>query len=232
MKLAVDELADLPALNRRLEAAAPQEILRWAWETFAPDLAATSSFQTQSAPLLHMLHQATPEMRVFFLDTGFHFAETLAFRDRLTAEWDLNLVVLRPKLTAEAFVQEYGELFRSDPRLCCEINKVWPWRAATRSLRAWITGIRRDQTVVRRQTPIIARVSGGVYKICPLAGWTAEAIRRYAREQALPAHPLQARGYASVGCQPCTAPVTEAEAERAGRWPGQNQTECGLHLPR
>jgi phosphoadenosine phosphosulfate reductase len=231
LTMAIPELDDLPALNRQLEETTPQAILRWAWETFAPNIAATSSFQTQSVPLLHMLWQTVPQMRVFFLDTGFHFSETLAFRDYLTSQWNLNLTILRPKLAPEAFLQEYGELFRDNPRLCCEINKVRPWREAILGLKAWITGIRRDQTVVRRKTPIIAREAGGVYKICPLAAWTGEAVDRYGRDHALPPHPLQAQGYRSLGCEPCTNPISEAEAERAGRWPGQGQTECGLHLP-
>jgi phosphoadenosine phosphosulfate reductase len=229
--MARSELDDLPALNRRLEDLAPPEILRWAWETFGPDIAITSSFQTQSVPLLHMVWQTVPQMRVFFLDTGFHFRETLAFRDELVSAWQLNLTILRPALDATAFVQTYGELFREDSRRCCEINKVRPWREAILGLKAWITGIRRDQTVVRRKTPIIAQEAGGIYKICPLVGWTGEAVERYASEHALPPHPLQAKGYRSLGCEPCTNPVSAADDERAGRWPGQGQTECGLHLP-
>jgi phosphoadenosine phosphosulfate reductase len=229
--MALAELEDLPALNRQLEEMAPPAILRWAWETFGPDLAITSSFQTQSVPLLHMVWQTVPQMRVFFLDTGFHFRETLAFRDDLASRWQLNLILLRPALDPAAFVQTYGELYRENPLLCCEINKVRPWREAILGLKAWVTGIRRDQTVVRRKTPIIAQEGGGIYKICPLAGWTREAVERYGRDHALPPHPLQAKGYRSLGCEPCTNPVSAADDERAGRWEGQGQTECGLHLP-
>lgn len=229
--MAASDLDDLPALNRQLEAATPQAILRWAWETFAPDLALTSSFQTQSVPLLHMLWQTTPQMRVFFLDTGFHFKETLDFRDQLTRAWGLQLINLRPQLTPAEFVEKYGELYRDNPRLCCEINKVRPWREAILGLKAWVTGIRRDQTLVRRRTPVIAQEASGVYKICPMAAWPGEAVERYAQEHALPPHPLQAQGYRSLGCEPCTLPVSPAEDERAGRWAGQGQTECGLHLP-
>lgn len=220
---------DLEALNARLEISPPQEILSWAWDTFGPKIAATSSFQTQSVPLLHIIAQSAPQLPVLFLDTGFHFPETLAFRDRLIREFGLNVKVLTAEMGYDEFRRQYGELYRRVPDMCCYINKVEPLQRAMRGLDAWISGIRRDQTMNRGTTPIVARQADGVYKICPLAMWTRRDIWQYLHDHNLPEHPLLAQGYLSIGCAPCTQPIGEEEGERAGRWPSHGKTECGLH---
>jgi phosphoadenosine phosphosulfate reductase len=222
---------DLERINARLETAHPQEILAWAWNNFAPELAATSSFQTQSVPLLHMIASVTPGLTVLFLDTGFHFPETLAFRDRLVREFGLHVRVLAPEMSHDGFRHQHGDLYRQNPDLCCYINKVEPLARAKRELRAWISGIRRDQTATRQATPVVAREPGGTVKICPLAGWTRREVWQYLHEHGLPEHPLLAQGYLSVGCAPCTRPVDADDDERAGRWTGHDKLECGLHLP-
>lgn len=224
-------MLDIAQINAQFHAASPQEILCWAWETFGEGVSATSSFQTQSVPLLHMLARVTPEMPVLFLDTGFHFPETLAFRDRLVREYGLRLRSLYPAMGHEGFQHQYGDLYRRDPNLCCYINKVEPLKRAMRDLRAWVSGIRRDQTAERSQAEIISLQADGTYKICPLLAWTRQNILAYVYEYDLPEHPLRARGYLSIGCAPCTRPVLDGQDERAGRWAGQNKTECGLHLP-
>ncbi len=224
----MDEL-NLEALNTRLEISLPQEILSWAWDTFGPKIAVTSSFQTQSVPLLHMIAQVAPQLPVLFLDTGFHFPETLAFRDRLIREFGLNVKVLTVEIGHDEFRRQYGELYRRVPDMCCYINKVEPLQRAMRGLDAWISGIRRDQTMNRGTTPIVARQADGVYKICPLAMWTRRDTWQYLHDHNLPEHPLLAQGYLSIGCAPCTQPIGEEEGERAGRWPGHGKTECGLH---
>lgn len=221
---------ELDSLAHRFETASPQAILTWAWRTFGPTIAATSSFQTQSVPLLYMIAQATPQLPILFLDTGFHFPETLAFRDRLMAEWQLNVQVLKPKVGYEGFRRQYGDLFRSDPDMCCYINKVEPLQEARRHLSGWIAGIRRDQTPQRRHTPIIGRQSNGQFKICPMATWTQRDIWQYISAHDLPIHPLLKDGYMSIGCAPCTRPIGQDEDERAGRWSERNKTECGLHI--
>jgi phosphoadenosine phosphosulfate reductase len=221
---------DWEQLNQRLEARTPQEILEWAWDSYGPNVAATSSFQSQSVPLLHMIAEVTPEMPVFFLDTGFHFPETLAFRDQLVKEWGLNVRVIKPDIGHDGFQRQYGDLYRTDPDMCCYINKVEPLRKARRELRGWISGIRRDQTEQRRDTPVIAPVSDGQVKICPMVRWTRRDVWQYISRHHLPTHPLMKEGYLSIGCAPCTRPVGEGEDERSGRWAGQNKTECGLHI--
>jgi len=225
----LDETA-LAALNARFEGADPAEFLRWAWQAFDGQVAASSSFQTQSVPLLHVIAKTIPEMPVLFLDTGFHFPETLAYRDELTRSLGLNLVVLTPQLGHDGFRRVHGELHRSDPDLCCHLNKVEPLEEALRSYGAWVAGVRRDQTRNRAAALPITRRRDGLVKLGPMVDWTDRDIARYLHEHDLPSHPLLAKGYPSVGCAPCTRAVAAGEDARAGRWAGTGKTECGLHL--
>ena len=217
-------------INDAFVKSGPQKILKWAWKTFEPKIAATSSFQTQSLPLLHLIAKTVPRMPVFFLDTGFHFPETLAFRDRLTREFGLNVVVLKPQMGHYGFRQRYGELYRSNTDFCCYINKVEPLERAMKEMNGWITGIRHDQTRERSSTPVVSQQANGRYKICPMLHWTQKAVLDYIRKHELPVHPLLAHGYRSIGCAPCTRPVEAGEDDRAGRWADKIKTECGLYL--
>ncbi len=221
---------DLERVNRALDGASPADVLRWAWETFGPSIAASSSFQSQSAPLLHLIATTVPELPVLFLDTGFHFQETLAYRDQLADDFGLNLVVLRPGMGHEGFRRRYGELYRRDPDLCCYLNKVEPMERALDGQRAWISGIRRDQAPTRADTPLVSRLDSGLYKVCPMAEMTRRDVWAYAQRHGFGEHPLLSRGYVSVGCAPCTRPVwDDGDDERSGRWAGRGKTECGLH---
>lgn len=201
----------------------PEELLSWAWHEYAPRIALSSSFQTQSLPLLHMVSRTTPEMPVLFIDTGFHFPETLVFRDRLTAEWGLNVRIVRP--AADEF---RPGLFGQDPDACCLVHKVEPLRRAMQGLLAWISGIRRDQTGDRATGEAVEKV-GDLVRVHPLLEWTSQDVWKYINAHDLPTHPLLAKGYLSIGCSPCTRPVHDGEDERAGRWAGQAKMECGLH---
>lgn len=218
------------ALNARFDGADPADLLRWAWQAFDGNVAASSSFQTQSVPLLHVIAKAVPEMPVLFLDTGFHFPETLAYRDHLTKLLGLELVVLTPRLGHDGFRRAHGELHRSDPDLCCHLNKVEALEDALRSYGAWVAGVRRDQTRNRATTLPVARRRDGLVKLGPMVHWTDRDVARYLHEHDLPSHPLLAKGYPSVGCAPCTRAVLEGEDARAGRWAEAGKTECGLHL--
>ncbi len=223
-------MIDLDAMNQILEDRAPLDIIRWAVETFEPEIAMSSSFQTQSLPLLHMVSQVAPQLPIIFLDTGYHFPETLTFRDKIVKDWGLNLRIVRPSLSAEELQYRYGEaLYRTDPDLCCLINKVEPMRQAMQGLKAWISGIRRDQSPARANIRILEQTPEGVIRVHPMAKWTHRDIWRYISRYNLPHHPLLSRGYLSVGCAPCTHPVYENEDGRAGRWRGHAKTECGLH---
>lgn len=218
------------ALNERFERASPSELLRWAWEAFDGEVAASSSFQTQSAPLLHAIATSVPEMPVLFLDTGFHFPETLSYRDELTERLGLNLKVLTPRLGLDGFRRSHGELHRRDPDMCCYLNKVEPLEDALTDFGAWVAGIRRDQTSNRAAAVPVSRRRDGLVKLGPMVSWTDRDVAIYLHEHDLPSHPLLEKGYLSVGCAPCTRAVSEGEDARAGRWATSSKTECGLHL--
>lgn len=221
---------DLTTLNAQFDGAAPEDIIAWAADRFMPRLAATSSFQTQSVALLHMLSRVRPDIPVIFLDTGYHFSETLAYRDQLVADWGLNLRIVRSALNRADFIRQYGDaLYRRDPDLCCYINKVEPMQRALGDLDAWLSGIRRDQTAQRANAMPLEQLPDGRVKVQPLVAWTHKDLWSYIHRHDLPAHPLFSQGYLSVGCAPCTAPVTGDGDERSGRWASQSKTECGLH---
>lgn len=222
----------LPQIGSRLEEKHPVEIVRAAMEEYGSDVAMSSSFQTQSMPLLHMVSRVAPDLPVIFLDTGYHFPATLEFRDQVVETLDLNLKVMRATMSREEFLRRHGDdLYARDPDLCCYINKVEPMERATEAMKAWISGIRRDQTGARASIDVVEGNEDGLIRIHPLATWTAEDVEAYREKHELPEHPLQAQGYVSVGCAPCTDPV-EGEVsgrQRAGRWSGTEKTECGLH---
>lgn len=221
---------DIAGLNERFENADAPEILSWAWECYGPNIAASSSFQTQSIALLHLIAQVCPEMPVIFLDTGFHFPETLAFREELRKRFALNIVDTQPAIEKSELFRRHGEgLYRQDPDLCCYINKVEPMQRTLKGFDAWMSGVRRDQTRQRRALPVLEKQADGKIKVHPLLHWTKKDLWAYIDRHGLPAHPLFHKGYLSVGCAPCTRPVFEGEDERAGRWAGAQKNECGLH---
>jgi phosphoadenosine phosphosulfate reductase len=177
-----------------------------------------------------MVREIHSEMRIFFLETGYHFWETLLFREQVEATWGLNIRDLRRDDSWKGFLERYRkELPETNPELCCYIRKVQPMQAATRGLKAWITGIRRDQTAVRAGAKILEVKRDGLVRIAPLLNWTKTDIEAYIKEHELPKHPLPAETYPSVGCKPCTRPVLPGEGDRAGRWDGKGKVECGLH---
>jgi phosphoadenosine phosphosulfate reductase len=188
------------------------------------------SFQHEGVVIAHMLRSVAADTPIFFIDTGYHFPETLAYRDELVSRFGLPVRNLTSVMPRAEFVAKYGDdLYARDPDLCCRINKVEPMQLALRGVRAWINGRRRDQAVTRTRMPIIERLQGGIVKVNPLANWTARDTYRYLVEHDIPTHPLFEQGYTSIGCAPCTRPILAGEDERAGRWAGTGKTECGLH---
>lgn len=215
----------------QMEEASPETVLRWAWDNFRGHVAVSSSFQTQSVPLLHLVSRVCPEMPIIFLDTGFHFPETLAFRDTLRDLLGLKLEIVSAAISKSELLARYGEgLYRRDPDLCCYLNKVEPMERALSGLSAWIAGVRRDQSSRRQHLMVIEPQRSGVLKIHPMLNWTKTQVMEYIQVHDLPYHPLYFKGYRSVGCAPCTMPVMLTDDERAGRWAGTEKTECGLHL--
>lgn len=216
-----------------LEAATPQEILRFVFATY-PNAAISTAFGVEGCALIDMAVRIKPDVPVFTIDTDYLFPETLALKELLVARYNLNLKIVRPLFTIEEQEKKYGsKLYESNPDLCCAIRKVEPNRRALAGLDAWIAGLRRDQSVVRADTDILERYDhddGKPYvKVHPLANWTRKDTWTYLLQKGVPYNDLLDRGYKSIGCWPCTRPVAEGEDERAGRWAGRGKTECGIH---
>lgn len=221
---------EIEKLSLEFETKTPQEIIQWAVDEFWPEIALSSSFQTQSMALLHMATRIKHDLPIFFLDTGYHFWETLIFRERIASEWQLNVIDLYRDPRWDHFVrQRVRTLPIEDPNLCCFLHKVQPMQKALKGVKAWITGIRRDQTSVRAKAKILELEDGGLLKVNPLLNWTKADVQRYLLENNLPPHPLLEKGYRSIGCAPCTVAIGIHDNERAGRWAGRGKAECGLH---
>jgi len=222
--------AEIERLSEEFETKTPQEILKWGIDTFWPQIVLSSSFQTQSMPLLHMASRIRRDILIFFLDTGFHFWDTLIFREQLASEWQLNVLDLYRDTRWDVFARQHTRALPiEDPDLCCFLHKVEPMQKALKDMTAWISGIRRDQTTVRAHAKILELQKDGLLKINPMLNWTKADVKHYAEENHLPSHPLLEKGYRSVGCAPCTAAIGLQDDERAGRWLGRGKTECGLH---
>ena len=217
-----------------LEDKPADRVLAWA-ASVVPRFVVTSSFGAESAVLLHMVSQVAPHLPVFFLDTGFHFDETLLFRRELAAQLGLTVLDLRPDRSVGQQARDLGpELYTTDPDRCCQLRKTVPLRRALASFDGWATGVRRAQTPERAGTPVVeSRQHDGrwLVKVAPLATWSDGDVQRYLHLHDLPTHPLVAQGYPSIGCAPCTQPVADGEDPRAGRWSSfDGKTECGIHL--
>lgn len=216
-----------------LESATPQEILRFVLSTY-PNAAISTAFGLEGCALIDMAVRIKPDVPVYTIDTDYLFPETLALKDLLVARYKLNLRIVKPQLSIEEQARRHGpNLYQSNPDLCCAMRKVEPNRRAIAGLGAWIAGLRRDQTPARANTDILERFDhddGRPYvKVNPLANWTRQRVWDYVLDKAVPYNELLDRGYKSIGCWPCTRPVSESDDERAGRWAGRGKTECGIH---
>jgi len=225
----------LRELNDRFEHAHAREILLWALEDSGLErVAIASAFQAEGTCVMHLVTRIRPDVPVLFLETGFHFAETMAFKAQLTELLGLNVVDLIGDHTNQTQEAEFGpRLYERDPERCCEINKVRPMVEALRHLDAWITAFRRDSSPTRAEAPIVDRYEcepgRWIVKVNPVANWSRRDIWAYLREHDLPHNPLYDLGYASIGCAPCTRMRFPGEPERAGRWAGLSKWECGIH---
>jgi len=225
-------MSEAAELNARLRDAEPQAILRAAIERFGDKVALVSSFGAESAVLLHMAAQIDPNITVLFLDTGMLFGQTLDYRKQLAARLGLTDVRdLRPQFQDLAVHDPSADLWKSDTNACCNIRKVLPLDRALAGIEGWITGRKRFHGGDRLRLQVVEQGEHQV-KFNPLANWSKAHIEAYAAEHDLPAHPLVAFGYPSIGCWPCTQPVQDGEDVRAGRWAGSQKTECGIHTPR
>ena len=226
---------DAIRLNRMFRGSDTDEWLRAVIEgNLAGDLAMVSSFGAESAVLLHLVSQIDPTVPVLFLETGKHFPETLAYRDLLAERLGLNLVNLYPDLDDLAKRDETGLRWSYDPDGCCDLRKVRPLEKALAAYDASFTGRKAFQSSTRATLPRFELDNSdaqGRLKINPLIDWDADRITAYFEEHDLPRHPLIERGFASIGCSPCTRAVKPGEDPRAGRWAGWDKVECGIHKP-
>ncbi|MFC5719104.1 phosphoadenylyl-sulfate reductase [Streptomyces gamaensis] len=215
--------------GRALEDAPAREILRWAADTFGPRFCVTSSMA--DAVVAHLAARVRPGIDVIFLDTGYHFPETLGTRDAVAAVMDVRVVTLTPRQSVAEQDAAYGpRLHERDPDLCCALRKVAPLANGLAAYDAWATGLRRDESATRARTPVVGwDERRRKVKVSPIARWTAADVDAYVAEHGVLTNPLLMDGYASVGCAPCTRRVTAGEDVRAGRWAGHAKTECGLH---
>jgi phosphoadenosine phosphosulfate reductase len=224
---------DAIRLNNLFRGVPTEEMLRTVLtEAMVGDVALVSSFGAESAALLHLVASIDPSVPVLFLDTGKHFPETLAYRDTLVERLGLTgLRVLTPDAAVLAKKDESGLRWSYDPDGCCEIRKVIPLDAAMAGFDASITGRKAFQASTRNALPRFEVDAAGKLKVNPLADWTKADIEAYFAEHDLPRHPLEAQGYLSIGCAPCTSKVKPGEDPRSGRWAGWDKTECGIHTP-
>lgn len=223
--------ADLAAASRMLEAAAPPEIIRWAVERFGERLTMATAFGPEGCLIIHWLATIAPRTFVFNLETGYQFPETLALRDRIAARYGIEVSLERPEMSPSDYERLHGgPVYRTDSNRCCADRKITVIERVLQRFDAWMSGIRRDQSPDRAAAPIVGwDHKFGVVKISPLANWTKARVWDAILKEDIPYNPLHDLGYVSIGCQPCTRPVTSGEDERAGRWSGTAKTECGLH---
>jgi len=212
--------ADLAELNERFETEPAGAVIRWAVDLFHPHLCLTASMT--DAVLIDLAVKVEPAIEVVFIDTGYHFPETLETVERVRRRYGLNLRIMTVAPHAE-------ELWKIDPEGCCSAVKVGQLDRALFGKQAWMSGLRRNEAATRAEAPIVARDLRGLVKVNPIATWTDLDVEGYIRDHDVPVNPLVHQGYLSIGCKPCTRPVGNGEHARAGRWNGQ-KLECGLHL--
>jgi len=227
-----DALAEeLSAYSEELESASPQEILSWAVERFAPHFAMATAFGPEGMTLIHMLAEIAPETPIFNLETGYQFPETLELRERVKDRYGIEVQFIQPELDVAQYEAKHGgPLYLTNPNQCCFDRKIKLLEQVAAGLHAWSSAIRRDQSPDRAKTPIVGwDRKFQLVKVSPLANSTRESIWEMIVKEKIPYNPLHDQGYQSIGCQPCTRAVMLGEDERAGRWSGQEKTECGLH---
>src|SRR6476620_3165919 len=211
---------ELAELNDEFERLPASKIIQFAVDTFAPHLCMTASMT--DAVLIDLAVKVDPAIEVVFIDTGYHFPETLATVEEVRRHYGLNLRMM-------TVARQQEDLWAADPENCCSAVKVGRLDRALAGKRAWMSGLRRNEAASRDSAPIIARDLRGLVKVNPIATWTDLDVAGYIEDHDVPVHPLTLQGYPSIGCMPCTQPVLDGDDPRAGRWAGRDKTECGLH---
>jgi phosphoadenosine phosphosulfate reductase len=223
---------ELEQASRTLDGAHPSEILRWAVERYGSRLTMATAFGPEGCILLHLLSEIDRGVRVFNLDTGYQFPETLALRDRIAERYGIEVEMVRPALTVPEYEAAHGgPLYPTEPDRCCHDRKMVPLRKAVEGYDAWISAIRAEQSTHRARASVLGwDAKFELVKVNPLLRWTKRDVWAFIVAHGVPYNPLHDHGYPSIGCWPCTRAVGAGETdERAGRWAGQAKTECGLH---
>jgi phosphoadenosine phosphosulfate reductase len=219
-------------VNQQLNDQTPQQVLRWAVEAFFPRLTMATAFGVEGCCLIHMLAEIEPRVRIFNLETGYQFAETLLLREQLRQRYGIEVEYVRPDTTVEEYERRHqGPLYLLQPDQCCRDRKLGPLRKAVEGYQAWISAIRKDQTADRCKANVVQwDAKFNLVKVNPLLHWTKKDVWKFALENDVPYNPLHDQGYPSIGCWPCTQPVLDGQDDRAGRWAGTRKKECGLHV--
>ena len=212
---------ELAELNRDFERLPAAKIIQWAVDAFSPHLCMTASMT--DAVLIDLAVKVDPAIEVVFIDTGYHFPETLETVETVRRRYGLNMRIMTVAHHAE-------ELWKLDPENCCSAIKVGQLDRALAGKAAWMSGLRRVEAASRDAAPIVVRDLRGLVKVNPIATWTDDDVAGYIADHGVPQNPLVHQGYLSIGCQPCTKPVAPGDDPRSGRWEGRDRTECGLHL--
>jgi phosphoadenosine phosphosulfate reductase len=226
-----EQIEKIEYQNALLESATAEEVLTWAVDTYYPRFSMATALGPEGCVIISMLAKIEPRVYVFNLDTGYQFRETLELRDRIAEKFGIVVDLQNPDLTVEAYEAAHGgAVYQTDPDKCCFDRKVRVLERVAKNFDAWATGIRRDQSPTRANTPIVRwDKKFGLVKISPLATWTKSQVWKRILDENIPYNPLHDQGYSSIGCRPCTRAVNSGEDERAGRWTGTAKTECGLH---
>lgn len=226
-----EQLAWLEQESARLEGASAEEILTWAVNNYQDRFTMATGLGPEGCVIISMLAKIDPKVYIFNLDTGYQFRETLELRDRIAEKYGIVVDLQRPELTVEKYEAAHGgPVYRTDSDRCCFDRKVTVLHRVARNFDAWATGIRRDQSPTRADTPVLRwDKKFGLVKVSPLATWTKGDVWKRILNEQVPYNPLHDLGYPSIGCWPCTRAVLPGEDERAGRWTGTAKTECGLH---
>jgi len=224
--------AQIAEVQAEAESWTPQQVLRWAFDTFGSNVAISSAFGAEGMVLIDMASRVRKDFRVFTIDTEFLFPETYNLMDRIEQRYSISIEKVYSLLSPETQEFTHGEaLWTRDPDLCCRLRKVEPLRRKLQELSAWITSIRRDQTSARSGAHRIEwDAKFCLVKVNPIVDWTSKQVWRYIHEHDVPYNELHNQDYPSIGCTHCTRAVKPGEDPRAGRWPGFSKTECGLHI--
>ncbi|MEW9670748.1 phosphoadenylyl-sulfate reductase [Ammoniphilus sp. 3BR4] len=218
-------------VNRSMKDESPHKLLRWAYQQFGEQMVLACSFGAEDVALVDMLCKVVEKPRIFYLDTDKHFEETYETRDRLAAKYKIEFIQMKPAITLKEQAESFGDqLWATDPNRCCAIRKVEPLTRILKEQKAWITGIRREQSVTRANAEQVEWDERfQLVKINPLVYWSLEDVWNYIHIFEVPYNSLHDQDYPSIGCSVCTKPVRPGEDPRSGRWSGFAKTECGLH---